>query len=302
MKVTKLLLACTALGLAGTGGVAQAAPAKPAAQAPASAPAGKRPVISEGQRALDMWLVQNLMSKHEFYHAAGMNLEEVDALWVARNGPNAKTATFGSPMWVMNGIEVIRGAYGEENQRNREKALKAIAEIDPAVKNEPANLGAGHEWVMHTSTTPIIEIAGDGKTAKGIWYSPGVGLMGKFSGGKVGVDATMFFEKYAGDFIKENGEWKIWHLQMAYDFTPGLPKEMVAKVLEALGDKALTGEPAQAMAQAGERADFKLPEGFTRPVYSYPVYSPQRPGILWPPLPEPYYTFGETFSYCNCEQ
>ncbi|ACM31326.1 nuclear transport factor 2 family protein [Agrobacterium rhizogenes] len=257
-----------------------------------------RLIIPAGERALAMWEVQNLMSRHEYYHAAGMNLEEVDALWVARHGPNATTATFASPVWVMNGIETIRRAYGEENQRNREKALKALAGIDLKIKDVPENYGAGHEWAMHTSTTPVIEVAGDGETAKGVWYSPGLGLETKFKGGKIGLNASMFWEKYAGDFINEDGVWKIWHLQMAYDLVPGLPQEMVDPIMLALGDMADTG-PVEAAREAGERMSGALPPGFSQPVYSYPVYSPQRPGIMYPRLPEPYYTFSETFSYCN---
>lgn len=257
-----------------------------------------RPVIAAGERALAMWEVQNLMSRHEYYHAAGLNTEEVDALWVARDGPNAETAAFASPAWVMNGIETIRRAYGEENQRNRENALKTLAEIDPAIEDVPENCGAGHEWVMHTSTTPVIEVAGDGKTAKGVWYSPGLGMLAAFKDRKIAVSGSMFWEKYAGDFIVEDGVWKIWHLEMAYDLVPDLPQEMIAPIMAALGDMAQTG-PVEAIREAGERMGDELPPGFSKPAYSYPDYSLGRPGIIYPPLPEPYYTFSETSSYCN---
>jgi hypothetical protein len=45
-----------------------------------------------------------------------------------------------------------------------------------------------------------------------------------------------------------------------------------------------------------------LPPGFSKPRYSYPAYSPQRPGIVYPQLPRPYQTWGETFNNCNCDQ
>jgi hypothetical protein len=44
-----------------------------------------------------------------------------------------------------------------------------------------------------------------------------------------------------------------------------------------------------------------LPPGFRKPTYSYPIWNPLRPGLIYPRLPEPYYTFSETFSYCNCD-
>ena len=255
----------------------------------AAAPAGTtdakgRPRIGDGERALAMWQVQNVMSQHAYYHAAGLNSEEIDALWVSPTGEHAKTATFASPAWVMNGLDTVKRAYGEQNQQNRVKALEALSKVDPGVKNLPENLGAGHEWAMHTSTTPVIEVAGDGQTAKGIWYSPGMGLMTAIVGGKPQVRGTFFWEKYGGDFVRENGEWKIWHLQMAYDFTPQLD----GKWLEFGGPKG--------MQEAGERMR-AMPPGFSKPKYSYPAYSPQRPSIIYPPIPERYYTFSETFSY-----
>jgi hypothetical protein len=244
--------------------------------------AGKT-TLSSADRSLAMWEVQNVMSRHAFYHAVGDNTKEVDDLWVDRRGPNAKTATFGSPGWVMNGIETVRAAYGEEHARNRQKALTALAAVDPSVKDVPENLGAGDEWAMHTNTTPVLEIAGDGKTAKGVWYSPGMGLFSRIEDGKAVVKGTFFWEKYAADFIKENGAWKIWHLQMAYDFTP------------SLDDKWLNTD-TKAEVQAGEKIQ-ELPPGFSKPKYSYPKYSPSRVPTIYPPLPVPYYTLKDTFSY-----
>jgi len=259
-----------------------------------------RPMIPDGRRALDTWAIQNTMSRHEFYHAAIRNLEEIDTFWVSRTGPFARSATFSSPGWVMNGIETVRRAYGQRSHSDAELALDAIRKVDPSITAE--DYGAGSEWVMHTSTTPIIEIAGDGKTAKGVWYSPGIGLMGRTDNSKIGVTGTLFYEKYGGDFVKENGVWKIWHLQMAYDFTPSLPQEMVDAILASLGNMAAPAADATRSPgrEAGERSA-AMPEGFSKPIYSYPGYSPRRHSVIYPQLPQPYYTFSETFNYCNCD-
>ena len=256
-----------------------------------------RRTISDGERALATWQIQNTMSRHEYYHAAIRNLEEIDTFWVSRNGKFAASATFSSPGWVMNGVETVRRAYGQQSHSDAEKALAAVNKVDPSIKVSPENYGAGSEWVMHTSTTPVIEIAGDGKTAKGVWYSPGVGLMGHTANGKIGVTGSFFYEKYAGDFVKEDGVWKIWHLQMAYDFVPGLPQAMIEAITKELGD--LGTSVSESGREAGERSD-AMPPGFTKPVYSYPAYAPRRPGIIYPQLPVPYHTFSETFNYCNC--
>ena len=261
-----------------------------------------RPVISDAERALAMWQVQNVMSKHAYYHAAGLNSEEIAAIWVDSKGPNAETATFASPGWKMSGLKTIQALYGDVNQQNREKALEAISKVKPEIENISENLGAGHEWAMHTNTTPIIEVAGDGKTAKGIWYSPGMGLSADIRGDKVGARGTFFWEKYGADFAKENGVWKIWHLQMAYDFTPAIDQKWLTFGDERTGgpppDGPPPGGPPGGMAEAGERMDSAAgPPGMGKPDYSYPPYSPERKSIIYPPFPEPYYTFSETFSY-----
>jgi hypothetical protein len=270
--------------------------------APLMAKMKARPVISDGERAAATWAVQNLMSRHEYMHAADLNLEEIDSFWVSRNGAYAKTAAFASPGWVMNGIETVRAAYGQGSRKDAEAARKALSLIDPTVKDTPEFFGAGAEWVMHTSTTPLIEIAGDGQTAQGAWYSPGVGIMPNLVDGKVKLTPVMFWEKYGGDFVKENGQWKIWHLQMAYDFVPGLPAEMVADLNKKLGELAWKGLAGGAAVEAGERMGGELPPGFSKPKYVYPAYSPQRAAVIWPNLPKPYYTWGETHNNCNCDQ
>lgn len=273
-----------------------------AARQKEQAAASARPVIGDGERAAATWAVQNLMSRHEYMHAAGLNLEEIDSFWVSRHGKYAKTAAFASPAWVMNGIETIRAAYGQGSRKDAEAARKALSELDPSVKDTAGFFGAGAEWVMHTSTTPVIEIAGDGQSAQGAWYSPGMGILPQFVDGKLRLQAMMFWEKYGADFVKEDGVWKIWHLQMAYDFVPGLPREMVEDLTKKLGALAYTGPAVATQGEAGERMGGALPPGFSKPKYSYPAYSPQRPAIVYPHLPRPYYTFGETFNNCNCDQ
>ena len=62
--------------------------------------------------------------------------------------------------------------------------------------------------LMNLNTNPVIEVAGDGKTAKGTWVCPGLSTKplgeGKFQSGWSWV-------KRAYDFVKEDGEWKFWH-------------------------------------------------------------------------------------------
>ena len=214
-----------------------------------SADAKNRKTISDAERALAMWEVQNVMSKHAYYHAAGMHLEELANIWVDEKGPNSDTATFASPGWIMHGIIGVKKFYGQGNQDNKVKELEQVSKLYPEIKNIPENLGVGHEYAMHTQTTAIIEVAGDGKTAKGVWYSPGIGLSARINGTNVSYGGTFFWEKYGADFMKENGVWKIWHCQMWYDWTPSFPESMTSSIGGGMGG----GAPAAGgQAQGGQ--------------------------------------------------
>ena len=74
----------------------------------------------------------------------------------------------------------------------------------------------------------MVEVGADGETAKGIWIMAGLesGLMDPevaknvpewvFSGGEVDgkpVWAHWVWCKYGVDFIKQDGEWRIWHFR-----------------------------------------------------------------------------------------
>ncbi len=270
--------------------------------------AKKRPEISHAEKAYISWQVQNVMSKHAYYHAAAMHVEEIRDIWVTATGPNAKTAKFSSPGWIMQGISTIMENYGEAKHKDNQQLLEKVSQLYPEIKNVKENLGAGSEWVMHTNTTPIIEVAGDGKTAKGIWYSPGLGLNPRFEGKSVSVGGTFFWEKYGADFIEENGVWKLWHCQMFYDFTPPLPASMTASLNAGETAAQAAGPPpggpggpgpGQSFVEKGERMTQEelAQEGMHDNPVKYKSFSPTRVPQIMPRFPEPYYTFSETFSY-----
>ncbi|HTP39325.1 MAG TPA: nuclear transport factor 2 family protein [Steroidobacteraceae bacterium] len=61
---------------------------------------------------------------------------------------------------------------------------------------------------QHAFMSPIIEVAGDDQTAKGVWDSPGIDT------GAGNSMANWAWVRYAVDFKKIHGEWKIWHLSV----------------------------------------------------------------------------------------
>lgn len=66
----------------------------------------------------------------------------------------------------------------------------------------------GGQLHMHAMLTPVIEIAADGRTAQGVWDSFGPNISSGDSPG------NWLWLKYGVDFIVEDGEWKIWHMQV----------------------------------------------------------------------------------------
>jgi len=244
------------------------------------------------QRALDVIQVQNTFSKHAYYHAAGLHCEEMADIWVKEDGEYSSTARWTNPQGIQEGIALIKKNYCTNLTERKKQILEEMSKIYPGLENVPENLGAGYEWAMHTQTTPIIEIAGDGKTAKGLWYSPGISVGGTVIDGKVETRGGWFWEKYGVDFVKENGKWKIWHIGMYYDNTPP-------------GWGATGGQPGQAEAAAVGAKPEDLEEiptigglEMSRPNPDpYKAWSPTTVPRIQPGFPEPYYTFSETFSY-----
>lgn len=290
-----------------------------------------RPEISAGERALAMMEVQNAFSKHAYYHQVGQHCEEMEDIWVKEDGTYGPTATWRTMGSVYEGIPLIREYYCTYNLNNMKKSLAELSKKIPSVKNIPENIGAGHEYVMHTQETPVIEVAGDGKTAKGIWYSIGQSVRGDVdTDGNSSVSTGWMWEKYAVDFAYEDGKWKIWHLENIMDQGPvesggqqgaggppggggqpgagGAPpgSGMPPQGGMSSGTGGQTGAPPMPAAgggqqgrfvEAGERMDDARPQPSGVDEDPPVSWSPTTAPKIDPRFPEPYYTFSETFSY-----
>ena len=165
------------------------------------------------QRVTDVMEIRNVMGRHAYYHAKGLHERELKEIWVQKP-ENQKTASFGQNWGYNVGMERIDAYYGKGSVENYQKDLEALHAADPSVEVNKENLGIG-SLVIHMLTAPYIEVAADGKTAQGLWYSPGAvgGVYPDHS------DGLMMYEKYGVDFMKEDGEWKIWHFFVGTDFS-----------------------------------------------------------------------------------
>lgn len=150
------------------------------------------------RRAFDVLQIKNVMARHAYLHAASRHDIEYALLW----SHNQKNISWGNVMgFTMIGQNAIWKGYAEPHVGKQSQ--KGVA-------------------FVHTLTTPLIEIAEDGQTAQAMWYTPGYGT-GPEGGPNAVEGAPMqgewMYERYAVDFIRENGAWKIWHFFVGTDFS-----------------------------------------------------------------------------------
>lgn len=184
---------------------------------PAEEPAKvEDPAYTMAEKALDQQEIQNLMSWHVMYHCYGLHREEMEEIWV-QEPENQATASFGQNQGFYVGYDAIWEAYVEGHDTSWLSSAKSYCEsngIDISGMTDEEILetyGGVGQLLLHVTTTAIIEVAEDGQTAKCFWYSPGMIA-------ETGQSANTIWEAYGVDFVKENGQWKMWHLHMFTDF------------------------------------------------------------------------------------
>jgi len=236
------------------------------------------------RKAKDVHEIQNVMSLHEYYHSSFRHEEELDAIWAQE----ADDVSFEEALFQARfvGLEAIHTYYVQFMRNTLFKgALELTKTLFPQLKDDPEDeLPFGLSF-LHTLTTPVIEVAEDGETAKGAWISPGFTTMPTVEK----LQAYWHWDRYGVDFIREGGKWKIWHFFVGREFTTPYEKSWV--------DSALDNEEAYEVALS----IFKQWPGFTEPhaapLNLFDSYSPFKVATLQPRLPEPHRTFSETFSY-----
>ena len=139
------------------------------------------------RRVWDIEEIKKLVYKRSVYIANDWRARELDELWVAEP-EHRKTAAFGKNIGWYVGLDSIRAWYDKKH-------------------------GDGF-MAFHPATTGLVELAGDGRTAKGLFYS----IANETEANGDGTAKALWMpEKLAFDFIKEGDQWKIWHLVAAVD-------------------------------------------------------------------------------------
>jgi len=255
--------------------------------------AGSLPDADRYQKVADVQEIQNVMSRHAYYYSAGQHQRELEELW-ALDIPDVCWHS-DAGYWI--GKDLLWEYYVDYFDDFRTVDLKAFVKLHPEIEFSKENLGSG-TFMFHTNTTPVIEVAEDGKTAKGLWYS--VGKLVQTPGGK--QSPMNMWERYGVDFIKVDGKWKIWHFFVHTDFSAGPGQSWAAddmKMPEGFDPGAMPDgggqPPMMGGGEAGESASAPSPtiaseNGDVRG----PTYDPP---TEYPRVPVPYKTFSETFSY-----
>jgi hypothetical protein len=229
------------------------------------------------RRVKDAQEIQNAFSKHEYYHLAGRHGDEMDAVW-AQNTPGlSMEEAMLDGCYV--GLEAVRGYYVDFFESFFQLARREMLDIFPQAKATPEGGPPGMQ-ILHTLTTPLIEVAEDRETAKALCLSPGyvtAPVDGK-------LQAFWHWDRYAVDFTRAEGSWKIWHFWVGRDFTTPYETSWVESALHPGPMLALETVPG-----------FPKPNAPSRQRYG--GYNPYESPQAVPRLPEPHRTFSETFSY-----
>lgn len=239
---------------------------------------------------------QNLAGAHEFYHTALDHQGELDNCWVTEE-PYLETMSWTNNTQFMLGYDNVWEFYcgtalTGHGQSTQSQAMAADSTGQITMDDEW--YAAGTLW-YHMLMSPVIEVAGDGQTAVGLWQSFGTVT-------EVSM-CQWTCEDYTMVFVKQSdGEWRIWHLRTFVHFyttygynwyeqnmaTQGAVGNQPAGV-GVLVDGGASGEPSGEvsgdMPTAGQE-DYSITGTYYQglDLYKVPVLAP---------LPEPYETWAD---------
>jgi len=227
----------------------------------------------EIERLKAITAIQNCMGRYETYHLVGTEIGKTPdcfALW--RDDVT---------------VEVSDGGivYGSKNV---ETYWHAMTPNDGKDKNGCV--------FFHTLATPCIQVAGDGKTAKATWASPGFEA-DCLKNERQDHMCVWCWGKYGMDFIKNpgTGEWKIWHEHWFRTSRHDYHMDFVefARKEDAGGGKPFgppVGPDGKPMMPPGPRVP-TLPTVFHNPFSGLVPHHP------FPIDPEPYETYNGDFRW-----
>ena len=225
-------------------------------------------------RICDREACTQLINRHSIYYSNDWRRRELDELWVT-DPQYRQTASLGYNNGYYVGMDAIAQHYVLDREAQRYEWLKPYheAEQTPLCRE---NLGLGAS-AMHTSTTPLVYIADDGRTARYQGYQLGYQSTGRPDGT---AGSYLEFGLLYADLVREEDGWKIWHLVMEHDHT--------VEVGTAYADVPV------------RRPDSEDPlaRDYGTPTVEQTVYNPLFGWeYIWQDMPRPYVTYDDKSGY-----
>ncbi len=149
----------------------------------------------ELQRLKDIEAIRKLENAYGYYLINFMNQELIDCF------TERGDATLEWPEGTFLGKDGVRQFFGNINKER--------------------NLEFMHQMMQISG---IIDVAPDGKTAKGRWW--GFGAMA-IPMGDAGINQALACGVYENEFIKEDGVWKLWKIKWVPQYSAPLDKGWV---------------------------------------------------------------------------
>lgn len=232
----------------------------------------KKSLEEKIQLALDYMEIQNLVNRYAYKLDNGFYDDVVEMF--AQKTPGVRVELF--PWGVYEGIEGVKRLY---------PGLHKMMAGDHKTGLRPGIL------LSAATTTPVIEVAGDGKTAKGLWTCSGPMTLpakqrqvitdaGTDKGSA--LQAYWSWAKRAYDFVKEDEEWKIWHYHVYGVFVCPYEKSWVDNEDPMMGLE-LPPLPDEVKAD--------------KPTTYHWIYTPTAVMEYVPATPEPYETWDDSLAY-----
>ena len=237
--------------------------------------------MNQTERLVQQWedqrTIKNLMGKYVNLVLLNREQEILDRFWSAGDD---LCLGFNDGYYV--GRRAVEDYYRAVEARNLlvAKTLQKKFPQQLGDKSDEEIYGIG-PFKVEPLYNPLIEMAGDGKTAKGLWSC--LGAHNEVGG--AGPVANWTWGYFAVDFVRTGEGWKIWHMSYTND-------------VDCICGQSW-GKPRQELP--------KLPEFAALGEFHYPpytvektfraLYTPERPHTDAPKIPEPYTTFADTFSY-----
>lgn len=164
--------------------------------------------------AWDKEMIQDTVARFVLYWGNGDTRRALEELWVQEPAHTAD-ASFATNIGFYVGLDEVRRHLVDELEQLQRDVLSEFQAARPEAGYTDADLGLGLTR-MHSCTTPQLFISVDDQTARYLCYD--LGMSGKGHPDGTGECYTEYGLLLI-ELVREQGQWKIWHLVQEHDFS-----------------------------------------------------------------------------------